>query len=107
MTRDQAKAWFEAAAATGVWPATGATEALGHAVEALSQQPHPKFVSLREGDVAILEFEHRVSKDAVERIRETWKDLVGTRVVVIEGGGHLVGKREASGPSYEVPAVPL
>jgi hypothetical protein len=103
MTRDQAKAWFEEAAATGVWPARGATEALGHAVEALSQ---PKFVALREGEVAVFEIDHTVKDDLYERIRYGWERYTGTRPVVLPAGVRLAGK-VSPGPSYEVPAVPL
>jgi hypothetical protein len=107
MTRSEALAWFEAR--VQVPRGTGSVEgedrkAYGLAIEALAQ---PKFVSVQSGDIAVLEVGRQISTELAEKIRDSWRELTGSRAVVVDGGLRLAGVVKTTGPSYEVPAEPL
>jgi hypothetical protein len=63
-------------------------------------------VTLRPGEVAILQFKQRLSTENVERIRRQWQEYTGGKPPVVLDGDIRVGGKIAT-ESYDVPAVPL
>lgn len=85
MTREDAKKWFENKPISD----TETEAAYAFAIEALSQ---PKFVALREGEIAVLEIPRSVTVETAERIRDYWFRLTHTKCAILEGGARLAGK---------------
>lgn len=88
MTREEAKKWFEEKLAGELPTGGGVRPAYDQAVAALAQ---PKFVAVREGEVAVLEVERRLTPDQWNRIRESWEAITKTKAIVLDGGVKLAG----------------
>jgi hypothetical protein len=86
MNRQEAIDWFETQPKDNLTP--GQAAAYAAAIEALHE---PKYVALKEGDVAILEFKHRLTAAECARLRKQWQDATKTRSVVLDDGARLAG----------------
>jgi len=105
LTREEAKKWFEAALAGELPTGNKIRPAYEAAFEALSQ---PKFIALREGEIAVIEVDHHLDAAAMQRFREQWQAYTNTRVVVLEktrlpertqvGGGRHFGTHRNPNP---------
>lgn len=96
MTREEAKQWFEMALAGEMKTGGGIRPAYERALEALSQ---PKFIALKQGEVAVLEVEQPLSDAQYVNLREHWEKATGTKAVVLDKSVRLVGRVESSSPS--------
>lgn len=87
MTREEAKAWFEALLANEQL-ADEVRPAYEQAVVALMQ---PKFIAVKEGEFAVLECDWRPAAEHAAAMKAAWERYTGAKCIVLDPSLRLVG----------------